>query len=166
MTDFDDNIILKWEKVSEEAFHSLLNESKYNIDAKLALNMRKSGNLIYIDNYIIKIKKSKLYQTEKFFYDIIDVTEDENSPLYSNICLFDTVLIIMKILLKDGRKLLPNNSLLVLDTKYCSTLSSLIYYKDRIKITNSEKKHIYMAKYDGDLMNLDRISNQIKNFDK
>lgn len=165
MTDFE-NILLNWEKVSEEAFHSLVNESKYNIDAKLALNMKKRGNLIYIDNYIIKINKTIIYQTEKYFYDIIDLTDDEDTPLYSNICLFETVLIIMKILLKDGRKILQNDSLLVLDTKYCSTLSSLLYYKNRIKITNNDKKNIYMAKYDGDLMNLDRISNQIKNFDK
>lgn len=165
MSNFD-NILLNWEKVSEEAFHSLLNESNYNIDAKLALNMRKSGNLIYIDNYVIKIKKTILYQTEKCFYDIIDLTEDKNIPLYSDICLFDTVLVILKVLLKEKRKPLQNDPLLVLDTKYCSVLSSLIYYKDKIKISNDEKKHIYMAKYDGDLISLSRISNQIKNFDK
>lgn len=165
MTDFD-SILTRWEQVSEEAFHSLMNESRYNIDAKLALNMKKRGNLIYIDNYIIKINKFKIYQTEKCFYDIIDITENENTPLYKNICLFETVLKIIKILLKEGRKILQNDSLLVLDTKYCSTLSSLIYYKNRIKISNNYKKYVYMAKYDGDLMNLDRLSNQIKNFDK
>lgn len=150
----------KLEKISNEAFISLMEESAYNIDANLALNMRVDENKIYIDNYIVEMIKYNVYDIEKYYYNIYDLSEDK--LIYKDICLFITVKIIIELKLK---KKAINDYLLILDTKYGSLLSNTLFYKNKLD-NLSKNRNTYMAKYDGCIMNLGRIRSQIENFDK
>lgn len=150
----------KWEKISNEAFNSLVEESAYNIDANLALNMRIDGDKIYTNYYIIECIKYSIYDVEKYYYNIYD--SQTNELIYKDICLFITVKIIIHSKIKNKS---VSDYLLVLDTKYGSLLSNTIFYKNKLYKMN-DNKSTYMAKYDGCLMNLSRIRSQIENFDK
>lgn len=156
------NLYKNWEKISNEAFLSLLEESVYNIDATLAINMKLSQNKLYIGNYIIEILSYNLFGTDKFYYNIIDNINKE--ILYKEVCLFTTVKTIIEFLL---RKKIVSENLLILDTKYNAILSDVLFYKNKLQqVSDKRNKHIFMAKYDGGLMNLSRIRSQIENFDK
>lgn len=148
------------EDVTNSAFESLVQESEYNFDAVLALKLKIVDNNIVIDKYIIESTVHNIYGTNKIYYNIYD--SDTNEYLYKDICLFITVKIIINLKLNNKP---INDYLIILDTKYGSLLNSALFYKNKIEHERN-KRNIYMAKYDGNLMNLSSIRTQIENFDK
>lgn len=147
----------RFEDVSNDAIKSLLEESDYNFDAKVAITSHRDKNKIKIENYTIIVKKESIYDIEKNYYDIY--YNDE--LVEKDVSLFMTVI---KFIQKNKPNMVSTDikTLLQFDRHYDMIFNDLIYQKKLIQNTKDNyKRELYIAKYDGMVLSLARIKSQI-----
>lgn len=150
-------LVKRFEDVSNDAIKSLLEESDYNFDAKMAITSHRDNNKIKIGNYTIIVKKENIYDIEKNYYDIY--FNDE--LVEKDVSLFMTVI---KFIQKNKPNMVSTDikNLLQFDKHYDMIFSDLAYQKKLIQNTKDQnKKELYIAKYDGMWLSLARIKSQI-----
>jgi len=143
--------------ISNDAIKSLLEESDYNFDAKMAITSNRYDNKIKIGNYNVIVKKENIYDIEKNYYDIYFY----DKLVAKEVSLFLTVI---KFIQKNKQNMISTNikNLLQVDRHYDIIFNELCYQKKLIKNTKDHnKRELYIAKYDGMWLSLVRIKSQI-----
>jgi len=145
--------------IIDSTLHDMISESAYNDELKLVILTSENEKNTVVGDYMISKKIINIWGKDKHFYDILC----NNEIIYENICL-SSILIKLLMRLLNGITGSQNDRLMVLDSKYTAVLSDALFCKQKIIRSNNSSitKSIYQAKYDGCIVNLERIKDQIE----
>lgn len=152
------NILNKLNQATEAATKRVLEETVDNPELSTATYQ---NNTISVNGeYNIQMEKKPVIPgVKKTFYNI---TDHNNQPLYEDIALFESAMLIVKGLMTNK---IDTNKIVSLDERYASYLAEAALYKQKAKtITESHRRDLADTKHGVALDKMKQIKSQIKRF--